>query len=163
MVQPKRWLDEIIDALSVLGGYGTLNDLNNLIEERNIMDFNANRNWKNQIRETIYRYSSDSRYFKGGKNIFYSVDGIRKGHWGLRDFEPNEQNVDLTEDDMGFEEGKKKLILHLCRERNYRVVNLAKEDFLKKHGRLFCEICSFDFEHKYGQIGKGFIEGHHAS
>ena len=27
--------------------------------------------------------------------------------------------------------------------------------------RVYCEICEFDFEKKYGEVGKNFIEGHH--
>ncbi|GAE32694.1 hnh endonuclease [Halalkalibacter hemicellulosilyticusJCM 9152] len=29
------------------------------------------------------------------------------------------------------------------------------------YGRLFCEICNFDFYKKYGELGGDFIEGHH--
>ncbi len=29
---------------------------------------------------------------------------------------------------------------------------------MSKHGRLYCEVCKFDFEKKYGVIGKDFIE-----
>ena len=36
-------------------------------------------------------------------------------------------------------------------------IKLAK----KKHGRLICEVCGFDFEKTYGELGKDFIEVHH--
>ena len=29
------------------------------------------------------------------------------------------------------------------------------------HGRLFCEVCGFDFREKYGERGDDFIEAHH--
>ena len=32
---------------------------------------------------------------------------------------------------------------------------------MKKHGKLNCEVCDFDFYNVYGEIGKGFIEAHH--
>ena len=51
--------------------------------------------------------------------------------------------------------------LHRARERNSKVVALAKQRFLDKHGKLFCEVCKFDFESVYGPIGENFIEGHH--
>ncbi|HVU59086.1 MAG TPA: HNH endonuclease [Puia sp.] len=60
-----------------------------------------------------------------------------------------------------FPEGKMVERLHRARERNSKVVALAKKRFLEKHGRLFCEICKFHFESVYGPIGENFIEGHH--
>ncbi|WP_276208284.1 HNH endonuclease [Gracilibacillus sp. YIM 98692] len=32
---------------------------------------------------------------------------------------------------------------------------------MDKHGRLICEVCEFDFMERYGEIGDGYIEGHH--
>lgn len=61
----------------------------------------------------------------------------------------------------GFEEGKLSLKMHLIRERNPKVIQTAKEDFLKRNGRIFCEACGFDFFKVYGELGKNFIEGHH--
>ena len=26
---------------------------------------------------------------------------------------------------------------------------------------MFCEVCGFDFKERYGDIGEGYIEGHH--
>lgn len=70
-------------------------------------------------------------------------------------------NIGFTEDDAAFPEGKLVLKQHLVRERNSEVIKLAKERFIKKHGKLFCEVCEFDFTSRYGDIGKGYIEGHH--
>ncbi|MEH7504943.1 HNH endonuclease [Neobacillus drentensis] len=165
MAQPRPWLDEIIDALKELGGHGTLHDLSEKILERDIMNFEENPLFRARIRGAIYNHSSDGTFFKGeaggSKDIFYSVAGIGKGHWGLRNYEPTEDTVDITEDDMGFEEGKKKLKQHIVRERNPQVIKLAKERFKEKHGRLYCEVCTFDFFERYGEIGEDFIEGHH--
>lgn len=44
MSQPRPWLDEIIDALNELGGHGTLNDIVDKIEERNMMDLLEGKN-----------------------------------------------------------------------------------------------------------------------
>ncbi len=42
------------------------------------------------------------------------------------------------------------------------MIRLAKEKFKQENnGRLFCEICGFDFYDTYGEIGEDFIEGHH--
>jgi putative restriction endonuclease len=62
---------------------------------------------------------------------------------------------------LGFEEGKRKLKQHIVRERNPQVIKVAKQHFKEKNGRLFCEVCDFDFYEKYGEVGEDFIEGHH--
>ncbi len=70
-------------------------------------------------------------------------------------------NVGFTEDDESFPEGKLILKQHLVRERNSAVIKFAKQRFKKKHGKLICEVCCFDFEENYGDIGEDCIEGHH--
>lgn len=89
---------------------------------------------------------------------------LEYGNSSLREIIRNLNEVDrigLTEDDEGFPEGKLKLKQHLVRERNQEVIKRAKERFLTLHGKLFCEICDFDFKEHYGEIGEGYIEGHH--
>jgi 5-methylcytosine-specific restriction protein A len=84
--------------------------------------------------------------------------GKTRKYWNLdiqKDFEAN--SVTAGE----FPEGKIVERLHKARERNTMVVRLAKEYFKKQQGRLFCQVCGFDFEKVYGKIGKDFIEGHH--
>ena len=79
----------------------------------------------------------------------------------------NESNEELSEFkdwDMyneGLPEGKEVLKKHLVKERHRGLVSLAKNKFFKKHGKLFCEICGFDFAENYGDVGKGYIEAHH--
>lgn len=61
-----------------------------------------------------------------------------------------------------FQEGDYKIRTHIVRERNNKVVQEAKRLFMEKHdGKLYCEICGFDFKKKYGKLGEGFIEAHH--
>ena len=62
-----------------------------------------------------------------------------------------------------FQEGRKRLIQHARTERirNPALIRESKRLFKKKHGKLYCEVCSFDFERKYGQRGKDYIEAHH--
>jgi putative restriction endonuclease len=47
------------------------------------------------------------------------------------------------------------------RERDPQVINKAKKLAKQQCGRLYCCICTFDFEKRYGKVGEGFIEGHH--
>lgn len=158
------WLDIIIDSMQKLGGHAVYKDLYEMIEilypekTSSVVDFKA------QVRGTIERFSSDSEVFhkiKSKKDIFYLVGEKGQGHWGIRNFNTHDNDVDITEDDEGFPEGKKKLRIHVCRERNYKVIKEAKIKYKEKHGKLICEICSFSFEEKYGKIGEDFIEGHH--
>nr|WP_243238708.1 HNH endonuclease [Romboutsia sp. 1001713B170207_170306_H8] len=73
---------------------------------------------------------------------------------------PLEKTKDIDVETI-YEEGKKKLETHITKERNLKLIPHAKEQFKEKNGHLFCELCGFDFEDFYGEIGKDFIEGHH--
>lgn len=58
-------------------------------------------------------------------------------------------------------EGTEAFAIHKIKERNQRLRDQKVDDFLEKHGELFCEVCGFSFEKEYGEIGKGLIEIHH--
>ncbi|MEK4245294.1 HNH endonuclease [Psychrobacillus sp. FSL K6-2684] len=156
---------EIIESLKEIGGSGTLEDIYLTIQERGNLKLKSYVDWKSQIRKQIYLSSSDCDIFRGfpgdETDLFYSIEGKGKGFWGLRNFSPSENNVSLTEDDLSFVEGKRKLRTHIVRERNPKIIKLAKERFKVQYGRLFCEVCDFDFFEKYGELGEDFIEGHH--
>jgi 5-methylcytosine-specific restriction protein A len=67
------------------------------------------------------------------------------------------------EDEASFPEGLLVEKLHRSRERSRRVVERAKELFIKKNGRLFCEVCSLDPERHFGsaKMRNRIIEAHH--
>lgn len=80
----------------------------------------------------------------------------KRSYWCL------EQDIQDEMTSEPFIEGKTILRTHLVRERNCNVVKEAKRLFKEKHGgRLYCEICGFDFSKSYGKIGEDFIEAHH--
>lgn len=83
---------------------------------------------------------------------------LKRKYWQLNLENDFHNNNDLTGE---FPEGKIAERTHKTRERNSKVVELAKRNFKKLHGKLFCQICKFDFEKTYGNVGKNFIEGHH--
>ena len=64
---------------------------------------------------------------------------------------PTEKNT--TE---GFLEGKSKTILVNAYERNTK----ARNECIAHYG-LTCQVCDFNFEDKFGEIGKNFIHVHH--
>lgn len=59
------------------------------------------------------------------------------------------------------DEGKLLTKIHLVRERDNRIVKIKKQQFKEANGSLFCEACGLNFENKYGDRGKDFIECHH--
>lgn len=60
-----------------------------------------------------------------------------------------------------FPEGKLRERLHKNRERSSSLIKTVKKDALKQHGKLECQCCGFDFEAKYGDLGREYIEAHH--
>lgn len=155
-----KWIEDIVEALNSIGGEGKYQDIYSAVEKIRGSS-NLSKNWKAVVRSYIEKYSSDSESYNQKKDYFYSVDGIGKGIWGLKNFNYEKVSVDLTEDDIGFPEGKKILKTHIIRERNPKIIREAKKKFIEKNTKLYCEICGFDFEKEYGELGKNFIEGHH--
>lgn len=157
------WKDDIIDSLKALGGEAHLNEIcEHIISKGN----NDNKTVKQTVSRTIQDYSNQSIGYKGKENLFYSVNGLTDGkgdgYWGLYDYTPSKETVDLTEDDINFPEGKQKLRLHIYKERNPKLIHAAKENFKSQNqNKLFCEICLLDYSKKYGILGEGYIEGHH--
>lgn len=84
--------------------------------------------------------------------------GVQRKFWVIDIENEFEKNLQVTG---AFPEGKLVERLHIARERNYQVISHAKQNFANKNGRVFCQVCGFDFENVYGDLGKGFIEGHH--
>ncbi|MEI2796162.1 HNH endonuclease [Pseudoxanthomonas sp. F11] len=58
-------------------------------------------------------------------------------------------------------EGKVKIRIHRHKERDAKLVKLAKKKFRLTYGKLFCECCGIDFEDTYGPLGSEFMEAHH--
>lgn len=75
------------------------------------------------------------------------------------------ERPDLTGDDepevQEAPEGKLLTRLHRARERSRKLVESCKSAALKKHGRLFCVGCGFDFGQKYGSSLSHIIDCHH--
>lgn len=58
-------------------------------------------------------------------------------------------------------EGKIIYKLHKYRERDSKISKRKKELHLKHYGHLKCEVCSFEFYERYGDLELGYIECHH--
>ena len=84
--------------------------------------------------------------------------GAPRKYWTL---EPKEDIPDKEELSGEFSEGNVIERTHKVRERDNRVNQKAKGNYKEKHGGLFCQACGFDFEKKYGILGRNVIECHH--
>lgn len=60
-----------------------------------------------------------------------------------------------------FAEGAQHYAQHVRRERDPRVVKLAKALRWQEKKAFACDVCNFDFAKTYGERGEGYIEAHH--
>jgi 5-methylcytosine-specific restriction protein A len=72
-----------------------------------------------------------------------------------------DQDLIKHDDEEEFSEGKILTVIHKRRERNKSVVEKKKKLVLENNGKLDCEVCGFNFEKVYGNIGRDFAECHH--
>lgn len=80
----QTWLSDVVATLSNLGGEAHYDDI---YQEAEKVRKDRNAPWpksaKAIIRRTLEEQSSDTKSFKG-EDLFYSVQGIGSGVWGLR-------------------------------------------------------------------------------
>ena len=80
--------------------------------------------------------------------------------FSVPDEQPNEPPPNLLPGEVidpgEYFEGATKQVFVATTERN----TAAREECIRRHG-LNCSVCSFNFEKRYGAIGKGFIHVHH--
>lgn len=69
--------------------------------------------------------------------------------------------VPVEHDDPGAGEGQLVYRRHVSRERDRRLRKRKLTAVLSAGLPFACEVCGFDFEHTYGQRGRGYIECHH--
>lgn len=65
------------------------------------------------------------------------------------------------DEDESVMEGRYLLRFHRVRERSSKLRDKKIQSVLARGGPLICEVCQFNFEDFYGDLGKGFIECHH--
>ena len=86
------YLSEIIASMKELGGIASLNEITNQIENRDILPYiKTNQAWKRNVSAEIQKHCSETKsYIEGNDDLFYSVEGLGKGIWGLVDYNPEE-------------------------------------------------------------------------
>lgn len=92
------WLDTIVSAMRHLGGTATLTELYDEIVwiRKDLPD-----SWKAVVSRVIQNHSSDASDFSGSAtdDVFYSVDGLGSGKWGLRAKRTDAEVKDTPQED----------------------------------------------------------------
>lgn len=127
----------------------------------------TSRTFKGTIRNILHeRELTESRRIFIDLSEDLASKTNKNGHWGLRQnyirhSRWNEHDIKSLIDKWFFE-GDENVRNHRVWERDPELVKEAKRKFKEKNeGRLFCELCCFDFSFQYGEIGSDFIEAHH--
>jgi len=150
-------LEEIIFALQMLGGEAQAKDIKDQVTlNRGGMppQYKRSHSYRETIQKIIEDHCPQSSNFQG---VAY-FERIRRGRYRLI----SDWSAPEEDDETSFPEGREVYRLHRMRERNEKVVNLAKKRRLKTDPLLHCEVCGFSFFQVYGELGKNFIEAHHS-
>lgn len=99
-----------------------------------------------------------STHFRVGRQISVPKPGISAipGYVRITDLDAS-PTADVDIHTMVATEGRRRLILHLQRERNRTVVRNKK----KRAKALDCEVCGFSFRRAYGDAAGDYCEVHH--
>lgn len=151
----------VVEALHQLGGEAQIGDI--LAKVLEIAPLPHSPNARNIIRGRLYEHSSQTTSYKGGADLFESVDGIEAGtgRWRLKQDPLSADNPDAVLDEAEVEieasEGRRRLRVHLGRERSKTLIKAFKASL----GSFACEACQTDSGEVYGPLGEGYIEAHH--
>ena len=159
-----NYVEAITDALNHLNGYARVVRICDYIEKNRTLKYmDTNKNWREQVSNSITTHSSDSGSYKGGDDLFYTKK-LGSGYWGLRSYLNTTTGMDEEDGDVtsNYKEGSKKLVSVNAYERNPQARRACINYYLKKNdGRIKCEICGFDFGKNYGSEFEGKIHIHH--
>lgn len=148
------WIEDIKTAITNLGGMADLKDI--YAETRKIRPLPHIKSFDDTVRGCIEEHSSDSKKFKNKseeKDLFYSVEGIGGGIWGLRSLEaltPVAPDSVLSEGDASPEK---------VEQQTYRILRdtkLARQ--LKMLHSNRCQVCGDRIEIKKDEY---YSEAHH--
>lgn len=162
MSNTNTWLQETIEALEELNQESSLKEICQQIKKRNKLDLSS-KNWSSTVSHYIQRNCRGYSIYSGDSPLFEKVTIGMRVKFRLIDF----KDYSIPEVLLDYEsnwvlEGKEKFLQHWIHERNPKIIAIAKDIFKSNHNnKLFCEVCGFNFEEKYGEHGKDFIEGHH--
>lgn len=76
------WTEDIVRGLERIGGSGHYDAIYESV--RLVRTEPLPASWKEIIRREIQQHSSDSAAFTGASDLFFSLEGLGRGVWGLR-------------------------------------------------------------------------------
>lgn len=143
-------------------------DLASSTHKQNGVDIYRIKARKNNVTllPTIQRSFMIPRAVKGGigqSNVWFANTKESEKYTAqifefIDNYDANETVPDI---DFSALEGNPRLLAHIKRERNQKLVKLKKKQVLEQTGSLACEVCAFDFKLVYGELGAEFCEVHH--
>ena len=144
------WLEDVVTALKNLGGVAKYSDIYE--EVRKIRSGLLPESWQAIIRREIETASSDSEAYGNKRDLFFSVEGLGEGIWGLREFSNTPKAFDKDLTDLGSDETERYKI------ETYRI--LRDTELARKLKLLYnnkCQLCGLTIELKNGT----YSEAHH--
>ncbi|TAJ67530.1 HNH endonuclease [Brevundimonas sp.] len=155
-------VSHVQDALRQLGGEAQIGDILRKVLE--IAPLPHPPSARNVIRGRLYQFSSQTSSYKSGTpDLFESVDGLaaNTGRWRLKDYQREAVSSDVvledTEAEIEAAEGRRRLRVHLARERSRSLIKVFKASL----PTFACEACGTNMGDIYGPLGEGYIEAHH--
>ena len=147
----EKSIDKYVSSVDLNGGLTKLARKNSLISDNSkLLDIQSLSQFKGML--TILK--SDNEF----KNNNHNSTALKHYLSYLKWKENTYFSVfpDEVEGDKKFLEGRSKVVNVNVYERNPK----ARQKCIDHHG-YSCAVCEFDFEEKYGEIGKNFIHVHH--
>jgi hypothetical protein len=155
-------VSHVVEALEDLGGEAQIGDLLQRVLE--IAPEPHPKFARNVVRGRLYQFSSQTSAYKPGTpDLFESVDGLdaNTGRWRLKGWRSEAADPDVVLDEAEAEieapEGRRRLRVHLARERSRSLIKAFKD----RLSHFACEACGTDMGAIYGELGQGYIEAHH--
>lgn len=154
-------VSHIVEALASLGGEAHLDEITARVIQ--IAPAPIPPSAGAIVRGRLQNFSSDTRSYTHKADLFHCVHGVtaRKGVWRLKTAPADSASVadvvDGAEAFLEADEGRAKLRLHVLRERSRALIAAFKASLVDPS----CEACGFNFDDRYGPLGRGYIEAHH--
>lgn len=150
-----RWWESVSEALNRLGGTATLRQIYEKVREVRLEHGDTlPSSLEEVVRKELEYNSRDSTNWRGTRDIFYSVEGIGKGVWGLRSaltIEPQASDIQPPPETNAAGRREEVLITRVVRD------TLMSRKVKALH-RSRCQICGTTI---ILQDGRAYAEAHH--
>ncbi|AXY57869.1 HNH endonuclease [Acinetobacter chinensis] len=148
------WLEDVIKGLNNIDGIGTLQEIYDAVST--LRPEPHPKSYTAIIRRTLESNSSDSEAFNKKNDLFYSVNGIGGGIWGIRtslNSTPVAKDIDNPDLPNGNQNPNKSLTT------TYRILRDTQLAIkIKKLYNNKCQICNLTIPLKNGNF---YSEAHH--